>query len=241
MLIIPSIDLREGNVVRLRKGDYGDQLSYDVDPIITAGAFARAGAGHLHIVDLDGARQGKPAQQELIAQIIRSTPAQVQVGGGIRSEDDVAALLDAGAARVVIGTRAVNDLPWLQSLISKPRFAAKIVLALDAKEGIVATHGWMSSSGQRAVDVAKLVNNWPLASILYTDVAKDGMLAGPNYEQTAGLVEATRIPVIASGGVGSIEHVRRVRATGCWAVIVGRSLYENAIELSEAIAVAAQE
>ena len=135
MLIIPSIDLREGNVVRLRKGDYGDQLSYDVDPIITAGAFARAGAGHLHIVDLDGARQGKPAQQELIAQIIRSTPAQVQVGGGIRSEDDVAALLDAGAARVVIGTRAVNDLPWLQSLKATVGITGRL-----ADHGVKAEH-----------------------------------------------------------------------------------------------------
>lgn len=238
MLIIPSIDLRAGKVVRLRKGDFADQLNYDVDPIVTARAFAEAGATQLHIVDLDGAKEGRPAQTSLIKQIIAATSAQVQVGGGVRDEADVAALLDAGAKRIVIGTRAVNDLPWLRDLISKEQIANKIVLALDAKDGVVATHGWMNTSGQRAVDIAKLVNDWPLAAILYTDVAKDGMMTGPNYQHTAALVAATKLPIIASGGVGAIEHITATRDTGCWAVVVGRSLYEGAVDLSAAIRVA---
>lgn len=237
MIIVPSIDLRQGKVVRLRQGDFADQLNYDVDPIATAQAFAKAGASLIHIVDLDGAKEGRPAQLSLIQRIIASTPASVQVGGGVRSQDDVSQLLDAGAARVVIGTRAVQDLPWLLELASRPEFKEKIVLALDAKNGVVATEGWLSSSGQRAIDMARLVNAWPLAGILYTDVAKDGMMAGPNYEQTAELVKSTRLPVIASGGVGSIEHIRRVKATGCWGVIVGRSLYEGSVSLVEAISV----
>jgi len=238
MFVIPSIDLRHGKVVRLRQGDYADQLNYDVDPLATAGAFVAAGAKHVHIVDLDGAKEGRPVQIDLIRKVIQSTKAQVQVGGGIRSDADVAAMLDAGAARVVIGTRAVQDLPWLAQLLESPKFTGKIVLALDARDGIVATHGWLSSSGQQAVDIAKLANHWPLAGILYTDVAKDGMMSGPNYPQTSKLVEATHLPIIASGGVGNLQHIEQVKATGCWGVIVGRSLYEGTVNLAEAIGAA---
>lgn len=238
MFVIPSIDLRHGKVVRLRQGDYADQLNYDVDPLATAGAFVAAGAKHVHIVDLDGAKEGRPVQIDLIRKVIQSTKAQVQVGGGIRSDADVAAMLDAGAARVVIGTRAVQDLPWLAQLLESPKFTGKIVLALDARDGIVATHGWLSSSGQQAVDIAKLANHWPLAGILYTDVAKDGMMSGPNYPQTSKLVEATHLPIIASGGVGNLQHIEKVKATGCWGVIVGRSLYEGTVNLAEAIGAA---
>lgn len=238
MTIIPSIDLRQGKVVRLKQGNYSDQLNYDVDPVATARQFAKDGAEHVHIVDLDGAKEGRPVQLDLIKTIIQSTQSQVQVGGGIRSDGDVKSLIDAGAARVVIGTRAVQDLPWLQELAAKPQFSNKIVLALDAKDGVVATHGWMSSSGQRAVDIAKLVDSWPLAGILYTDVAKDGMMSGPNYEQTQKLATATKLPIIASGGIGNLDHIRAVKSTGCWGVIVGRSLYEGTVRLPDAIAAA---
>lgn len=239
MTIIPSIDLRNGKVVRLRQGDYAAQLNYDVDPVATASSFAQQGATHLHIVDLDGAKQGQPVQFELVGRIIASTKLQTQAGGGIRTEDDIRKLFNAGANSVVIGTRAVNDLPWLQELLTGPEFRQRIILALDARDGFVATHGWMSTSKQRAVDLAEIVNHWPLAGILYTDVAKDGMMQGPNYDATRQLVEATSIPVIASGGVGSIEHIRKVRETGCAAVVVGRSLYEGAFTLKQALAAAA--
>ena len=238
--ILPSIDLRGGKVVRLKQGDYAQQLNYDVDPVATANSFLDAGANWLHIVDLDGAKEGRPVQTELIARIIAATALNAEVGGGVRSTGDVLRLLDAGAARVVVGTKAIEDWPWFESLVRDPRFAGKLVLALDAKDGVVATRGWTEVSGKRAVDVARQISGWPVAAILYTDVAKDGMLQGPNVEQTRKLAEAGRVPVIASGGVGTIAHVRQVRANAppIWGCIIGRSLYEGTVDLREAIGVA---
>ncbi|MDB5323768.1 MAG: hisA, partial [Phycisphaerales bacterium] len=165
------------------------------------------------------------------------TGMKVQVGGGIRAAEDIQTLLEVGASRVVLGTKAMEDWAWFESQVNDPQFANRLVLAVDAKEGVVAVKGWMESSGKLAVDVARQVSNWPLGAILYTDVAKDGMMTGPNYEQTNRLVEAGRVPVIASGGVGTIEHVRLAKETGAWGCIIGRSLYEGAVDLREAIRV----
>jgi phosphoribosylformimino-5-aminoimidazole carboxamide ribotide isomerase len=236
--IVPSIDLRGGQVVRLKQGDYARQVNYAVDPIETAGAFAAAGAKWMHVVDLDGAKEGRPVQTELIGRIIRSTGLKVEVGGGIRSTDDVRRLIDAGAQRAVVGTKAMEDWHWFESLVNK-EFHQRIVLALDAKEGMVATRGWTESSGKRAVDIAAWVSSWPLAAILYTDVAKDGMMQGPNIQHTKLLCEAGDVPVIASGGVGQIDHIRALTQIPAWGVIVGRSLYEGTLDLREAIAVGA--
>ena len=235
LVIIPSIDLRGGRVVRLKQGDYARQLNYDVDPIATASAFAAAGAAWMHIVDLDGAKEGKPVQTDLIQSIIRSTNLKVEVGGGVRSTADVLRLLDAGAARVVVGTKAIEDWPWFQSLAHDPNFDRRLVLALDAKEGIVATRGWTQTSAQRATDIAATVSDWPLGAILYTDVAKDGMLQGPSIDQTASLARAGKVPVIASGGVGNVDHVKQLKNKGIWAAIIGRSLYEGTVNLQEAL------
>ena len=238
--ILPSIDLRDGKVVRLKQGDYAQQLNYDVDAVATAKSFREAGADWLHVVDLDGARQGRPAQTELIARIIAATALHVEAGGGVRSTEDIVRLLEAGAARVVVGTKAIEDFSWFESLVHDPRFARKLVLALDARDGLVATRGWTETSGKRAVDVAQQISDWPVAAILYTDVAKDGMLQGPNVEQTRRLAEAGRVPVIASGGVGTLEHVRQVKANAppIWGCIIGRSLYEGTVDLRDAIRVA---
>ncbi len=233
--IVPSIDLRGGRVVRLKQGDYGRQINYDVDPLAVARSYAQAGAAWLHIVDLDGAQQGRPAQSELIARIIAASGMRVQAGGGIRATADVQRLLDAGASRVVVGTKAIEDWGWFESLARDSKFAHKLVLALDANDGIVATRGWTQASGRAAVDVARQISGWAVAAILYTDVAKDGMLEGPNIEHTRRLVEAGDVPVIASGGVGHIGHVRQLLTSGAWGVIVGRSLYEGSLDLSEAI------
>lgn len=239
LTVVPSIDLRGGRVVRLRQGDYADQLNYDVDPMATAAAFRAAGAEWMHIVDLDGAKEGRPVQVELVAKVIAASGLKVQTGGGVRSTDDIRRLIDAGASRVVVGTKAIEDWPWFESLMSNPAFAYKVVLALDAKQGMVATRGWTETSTLRAVDVARKVADWPVGAILYTDVAKDGMMQGPNVEQTKLLADAGPVPVIASGGVGNIEHIRAVRlAGGIWGVIVGRSLYEGTVDLKAAIAVA---
>ncbi len=238
--IVPSIDLRGGRVVRLKQGDYGRQINYDVDPLDVARSYADAGATWLHIVDLDGAKEGRPAQSELIADIIKASGMKVQAGGGIRTTADVQRLLEAGASRVVVGTKAIEDWPWFESLVHDPRFTRKLVLALDAKGGVVATRGWTETSGKLAVDVARQISDWPVAAILYTDVAKDGMLQGPNVEQTRKLAEAGRVPVIASGGVGHIDHVRQVKQNSppIWGCIIGRSLYEGTVDLREAIRVA---
>lgn len=236
--IVPSIDLRGGRVVRLRQGDYGRQTNYDVDPLATARSFADAGAAWMHVVDLDGAKEGRPVQTDLVGRVISATTLKVEVGGGVRSTQDVRRLLDAGAARVVVGTRALEDWAWFDALAHDPAMARKLVLALDAKDGWVATRGWTQTSTRRAVDVAAQVSDWPLAALLYTDVSKDGMLEGPNLHQTRLLAEAGRVPVIASGGVGNIEHIARLRELPVWGAIVGRSIYEGTLDLREAIRVA---
>lgn len=238
LTIVPSIDLRGGRVVRLKQGDYAQQLNYDVDPVEVAASFESAGARWIHIVDLDGAKDGKAAQTALIRQIIAARKLNVQVGGGVRGTEDVQRLLVAGARRVVVGTRALEDWAWFESLAHSSAYADRIVLALDAKEGMVATRAWTHTTGKRAVDVAREVSDWPLAGILFTDVSKDGMLTGPNLETTRALAEAGKVRVIASGGVGNIEHIRQLRELPVWGAIVGRSLYDGKVDLAEAISVA---
>jgi phosphoribosylformimino-5-aminoimidazole carboxamide ribotide isomerase len=241
MQILPSIDLRSGRVVRLKQGDYGQQINYDVDPFDVARSFAAAGATWMHVVDLDGAKEGRPVQTDLIAKLAQTAGLQVEVGGGIRSEADIDALCRAGVARVVIGTAALERWDWFAQLVQLPAYRDKIVLALDAKSGVVATRGWTQLSGRKAVDVAREVSDWPLAALLYTDVAKDGMLTGPNFDETRALAEAGRVPVIASGGVGHIDHVRMLTTLPVWGAIVGRSLYEGTVDLRQAVHVASGE
>ena len=238
-MVVPSVDLRAGNVVRLKQGDYDQQINYSIDPIQVVQSFAAAGAEWMHIVDLDGAKSGRPEQTALITRMIVSSGLKVQVGGGIRSTEDIDRVLDAGAHRVVIGTRAMEDWAWFEKLAHDGAYRGKLVLALDARDGVVATRGWTASSGKLAVEVATQVSDWPLGAILYTDVAKDGMLSGPNEPRTVELAQAGKVPVIASGGVGSVEHIRRLVGKGVWGVIVGRSLYEGKVDLAEALKVAA--
>jgi phosphoribosylformimino-5-aminoimidazole carboxamide ribotide isomerase len=236
--VVPSIDLRNGKVVRLQQGDYARQLDYDLDPCQTAREFEKSGAEWMHVVDLDGAKQGGVAQIELIGRVIKSCGLKVQVGGGVRSTDDVERLLGAGAARVVIGTKAVEDWPWFTHLAADPHFTRRLVLALDAKAGLVATRGWTQTLQAPAVEIAAKVKGWQLAAILYTDIAKDGMLEGPNLDHTRLLAQATDVPVIASGGVGTISHIRAMLQLPIWGVIVGRSLHEGRLDLPEAIRMA---
>ena len=238
LTILPSIDLRGGKVVRLKQGDYGQQINYDVDPADVARSFADAGATWMHVVDLDGAKEGRPMQTDLIASVAKASGLQVEVGGGIRSTEDVQQLLDRGITRVVVGTRAMEAWDWFKELVHSAKMNSKIVLALDAKAGQVATRGWTHTTGKKAVDVAREVSDWPLGAILYTDVAKDGMLTGPNFDETEALARAGRVPVIASGGVGSIEHVRRLTQLSVWGAIIGRSLYEGKVDLREAVSLA---
>jgi phosphoribosylformimino-5-aminoimidazole carboxamide ribotide isomerase len=235
LTIVPSIDLRAGRVVRLQQGDYNRQLDYDLEPLATIHAFKSAGAKWVHIVDLDGAKEGHPAQADLISKLTAAAGLSVQTGGGIRRREDIDRLLLAGVQRIVVGTQAMENWAWFKSLVHEPRYAGKIVLAVDAKEGMIAVRGWTQTSTRSAVDVAKEVSDWPLAAILYTDVAKDGMLQGPNLQTTRAIAEAGKTPVIASGGVGSIDHIRQLKPLPIWGVILGRSLHEGKVDLAEAI------
>ncbi|HVT88812.1 MAG TPA: 1-(5-phosphoribosyl)-5-[(5-phosphoribosylamino)methylideneamino]imidazole-4-carboxamide isomerase [Tepidisphaeraceae bacterium] len=236
--VIPSIDLRGGKVVRLQQGDYARQLDYDLDPVDTARSFAATGAQWMHIVDLDGAKEERVAQIDLIKRMIDGCGMRVQVGGGVRSTDDIQRLLAAGADRVVIGTHALENWSWFEKLAAEKAMQGKLVLAVDAKDGHIATRAWTQTTERLAVDVAKQVSGWGLAALLYTDVAKDGMLQGPNFTQTRLLAEAGDTPIIASGGVGSLDHIRQLLALSIWGVIIGRSLHDGRIALADAIKLA---
>lgn len=236
--VIPSIDLRGGKVVRLQQGDYSRQLNYDLDPVETAQSFESDGAEWMHIVDLDGAKEQSLSQVDLIGRIIKGCNLKVQVGGGVRNTADVQRLLNAGASRAVVGTQAMDDWSWFEGLVRQPEMNRKIVLAVDAKNGHIATRAWTHTTDRLAVDVAKQVQGWPLGGILYTDVALDGMLKGPNLVQTQLLAEVTDVPVIASGGVGNLEHIRSLLKLSIWGVVVGRSLHDGRMSLAEAIRLA---
>jgi phosphoribosylformimino-5-aminoimidazole carboxamide ribotide isomerase len=241
LTIVPSIDLRGGQVVRLQQGDFARQIDYDLDPFDVARSFARDGATIMHIVDLDGAKEGRAMQADLIGQIAREAGITVQAGGGVRERGDVLNLIRAGVHRVVVGTKAIADWNWFESLMHDPDIgASKLVLAIDAKDGVIATHGWTQSSTLTAVEVARRVNGTQLGALLYTDVARDGMLGGVNVEMTQSLARTTNIPVIASGGIGTIDHIHALLGRNIWGVILGRSLHDGRVKLTDAIDIGKQ-
>ncbi len=233
--VFPAIDLRGGQVVRLLQGDYDRQTTYGDDPVSQARQFADAGVQWLHVVDLDGARTGEATHREVIAAIAQAVPMKLEVGGGVRSAATIDALLEAGVHRVVVGTAALRDWPWFETLVQRDDYARRIVLGLDARDGHVATDGWEQTSGLRAVELAQRVNGWPLAAIVYTDIATDGTLQGPNVPATAEMCDATDVPVVASGGVGTLAHLEALRPLPIQGAIVGRALYDGKFTLRQAI------
>jgi phosphoribosylformimino-5-aminoimidazole carboxamide ribotide isomerase len=234
MDVIPAIDLRDGKVVRLIQGEYDRQITYGDDPAEQARRFHADRARWLHVVDLDGAKAGRPVNTRTIAGIAALGLLKIEVGGGIRDETSIRQLLDLGVTRVIIGTKAVSDFPWFCEMAEK--FRGQIVLGLDARDAMVATHGWLEGSKKTVLEFAAQADKLPLAAIIYTDIAKDGMLCGPNLERTQALAQAARTPVIASGGVKEVEDIRRLLPTGVAGVIVGRSLYEGTLTLKDALA-----
>ncbi len=236
MDVIPAIDLRDGNVVRLIQGQYDRQIMYRDDPVEQARQFHADGASWLHIVDLDGAKEGMPVNTETITAIAQLGLLKTEVGGGIRSEAAIRQLLDTGVTRVIIGTKAVSDFEWFSDMAR--RFKGRLVLGLDARGATVATHGWIENSAQTMLEFAAQADQLPLAAIIYTDISKDGMLTGPNIERTRSLVRAVKTPVIASGGVREVGDIRKLKPIGVAGVIVGRSLYEGTLDLKEALAAA---
>ncbi len=234
MEIIPAIDLRDGKVVRLIQGQYDKQITYKDDPAEQAKEFHADGARWLHIVDLDGAKAGRPVNTASIEAIAKLGLLKIEVGGGLRDEASIAQLLDMGVTRVIIGTKAVSDFEWFSRMAKK--FAGQIVLGIDARGSMVATHGWLEDSQQTVLEFAAQADELPLAAIIYTDIAKDGMLTGPNIERTQALAQAVKTPVVASGGVKEVDDIRRLNPIGVAGVIVGRSLYEGTLTLTDAIA-----
>ena len=237
MLIIPAIDLKGGVCVRLRQGRMEDATVYSDDPVATATRWVEAGAKRLHIVDLDGAFAGKPANKKAVVRISAEHPnLPIQLGGGIRDLDTIKAYLDLGLAWVIIGTQAVKDPALVTDACHQ--FPGQIIVGVDAKDGWVATEGWAEASTISAVDVVKRFADVGVASIVYTDIGRDGMLSGVNVKATASLASETGCPVIASGGLTGLSDVYEllsVESKGVVGAITGRAIYEGTLNLAEAI------
>lgn len=240
MYLFPSIDLRGGQVVRLHQGDYDLQTSYGNNPLQQASEFAQAGATWLHVVDLDGAKAGHIVHHQVIKQICEETGLKVEVGGGIRTQDSIDQLLSVGVERVILGTAALRNWNWFEDLVAVSENSSRLVLGLDARGGKLAVDGWQHQLELTAVDIAKRVNGWPLAAIVYTDISTDGTMQGPNIDATQEIAESTGISIVASGGVGNLDHLRALRQLSIQGVIIGRALYEHAFAFNEALAIIEQ-
>lgn len=234
MEIWPAIDLRGGQCVRLQQGDYNRETVFGNDPVAMARSFVAEGGRHLHLVDLDGARDGKLVNLEVVRAIVKAVDIPCELGGGVRDEGAIRTLLDAGLARVVVGTKALREPEWFREMCHK--FPNRLALGIDARNGMVATHGWLETSDVSAIAMARQFSDEPIAALIYTDIATDGMLQGPNLAAMSEMAAAVSLPVIASGGVSAAIDVARLTETGVAGVIIGRALYENRITLPEAIA-----
>lgn len=235
--VFPAVDISQGRCVRLLQGRFGSETVYSDDPVQVALGFCEAGAEWLHVVDLDGAKTGVPANRELVLEVIRRAPCLVQAGGGMRSVDDVEQVLDAGAARAVLGTVAMEDPVALKRACDD--HGDRVAVSLDARGGELASHGWTIGTGMPVLDAVKGFEAAGVSWFIYTDVGRDGTMDGPNLEALRRVTQTTSLPVIASGGISSLEDVRAVvglRPSGVRGAIVGRALYEEAFTVEEALA-----
>lgn len=234
MELIPAIDLRDGRCVRLVQGDFDQTTVYGDDPAEVARRWEAAGATRIHVVDLDGAKAGRPTQTATVAAIVRAVGVPVQLGGGLRDQAAVDTAFDLGVADVILGTAAVRDPEWLAELVA--RYGKAITVGIDARNGVVATEGWLASSRHRATDLADQMARIGVARIIYTDISRDGTLSEPNYAQTAALVQADGPAIIASGGIARVEHLQKLAEYGIAGAIVGTALYTGHIDLAGALA-----
>jgi phosphoribosylformimino-5-aminoimidazole carboxamide ribotide isomerase len=235
MEIIPAIDLKNGKCVRLYQGDYTKETVFSDDPVATALKWQEKGAKWLHLVDLDGAAAGEVCNGQSITNIVKNTNMSVELGGGIRREEVVEQLINLGVKRVILGTVAVEQIELARRIIK--RFGEAIAVGVDARDSYVTTHGWQTISTMTVIELSSMMVAVGAKRIIYTDVKRDGTLTEPNFETTAELVKRLSIPVVASGGISSTEHIRKLAALGVAGAIIGRALYTGDIDLAEALAV----
>jgi len=233
MIILPAIDIKDGRCVRLYQGDYAQVTTYDTDPVQVALRWQAAGASWLHLVDLDGAAQGYPVNADLIGQIKKATTLHIEVGGGMRSLDHVQQILALGVDRVILGTIAITDRALLQETLA--RHGASIVVGLDARNGQVAISGWRETSAVKAVNLAKELSALGVQRFIYTDIARDGALTGPNFVALGEMREAVSSALIASGGVSSLADLHALAKSGVEGAIVGKAIYTGDVDLATAI------
>lgn len=233
MRVLPAIDLKDGQCVRLKKGDYGTAHKVAEDAVETAKSFLAAGAELIHMVDLDGAKDGSHANYDVVRRVLAETGAQVELGGGIRTMADVEAVLALGVSRVIIGSAAVKNPEFVREAVEK--FGDKIAVGIDALGGTVRTEGWLKDSGEDYIAFARLMESYGVRTIIFTDIEKDGMLEGPNFEQLGRLRAAVSCGIVASGGVSTLSDIARLRDMGIDEAIAGKAVYTGALDLAAAI------
>ena len=239
MVIYPAIDIKQGKCVRLTQGRFSDVTVYSDSPVEMAKKWEQAGAKYIHLVDLDGALAGQSVNFEVIRQIAAEVSVPVQMGGGIRSLETIKNILDSGVTRVILGTSAVKNQQLVKEAVEL--YKERIVVGIDAKDGMVAIEGWEQVSEFKAVEFAKIMQEIGVKTIVYTDIACDGMLTGPNLAAMQEMAQSLDIDVVASGGVGSIEDIVALKPTGVEGVIVGRALYTGNVDLEKALAAVSKE
>ena len=234
MIIFPAIDIKDGKCVRLIKGDFNQMTSYEKSPFDQAKIYFQSGFRNIHIVDLDGALQGKPSNSNIVKEILKNIKLKIQIGGGIRTIDDIENWVKSGVDKVIIGTAAVENKNFLKAACEK--FKNKIALSLDVKDGLIFLSGWKKQTNILAADFLKEIQNFGISRIIYTDINKDGTKKGPNIKDTIELSSKVKIPFIISGGISSIEDIKKIKSlnnSNIEGVIVGKSIYDGDIKISE--------
>ncbi len=234
MKLFPAIDLKDGNCVRLKKGEFNDVTIYSHNPWEFAIQFEKAGASYIHLVDLDGALEGHSVNEGAIRKIVNRVSIPCELGGGIRNFNDIERVLGYGVSRVIIGTKAVSEPEFVKQAV-KEYGSRCIVVGIDARNGMVATHGWEQTSSTSAIAMALQMKSFGVETIIYTDINRDGMLSGPNVEMTKRLTDETGLFVVASGGVSSMQDLEDIANAGIKGAIIGKAYYEKKIDLTEAV------
>jgi phosphoribosylformimino-5-aminoimidazole carboxamide ribotide isomerase len=236
MLILPAIDIRNGKCVRLQQGDYNQETVYADGPYEMAKHWEQQGAEFLHIVDLDGAKAGEPINCATICDIVKNVDIPVEVGGGVRNQETIQRYLDAGVNRLIIGTLALKEADWFREM--SQQFPYQLALGIDARKGLVATSGWLEMSQTLATDLAKEYVDLPLAAMVYTDIAKDGMLTGPNVDEMEAMRQTVPFPLIVSGGIATLDDIHQLAKRDFYACIIGKALYEHKFRLTDSLVAA---